>query len=139
MKRPPSGKGDETPSRPITFRAARELGPFALAELWCDRTAWPMGERSQYDELAELAVMSGLAKWLHMWQPIAIHGAILAGARLEAVAGALGESAETAFTRWHEWALQQRDFVISGKPGITADDYDAVVHHFAALGLKAAR
>jgi hypothetical protein len=29
--------------------------------------------------LAELATMSTLAKWLTRWQPIAIHGAMLAG------------------------------------------------------------
>jgi hypothetical protein len=129
MKRSP-GKSDEVPSRPITFRAAKELKAFALAELWCDRTAWPLNERTQYDELAELAVMSALASWLHMWQPIAIHGAILAGARPEAVAGALGESIGTAFTRWHEWALEQRDFTIGGKPGLTAEEYETVASRF---------
>ena len=80
MKRS-SGKRDETPSRPITFRAAEDLGPFELAQLWADRTAWPIDERTQYDELSELAVMSALGKWLRRWQPIAIHGAVLAGAR----------------------------------------------------------
>ena len=124
------GKRDETPPRPITFRAARELRAFALAELWCDRTAWPIDERTQYDELAELAVMSALAAWLRMWQPIAIHGAILAGARPEAVAEALGESVETAFARWHEWAVEQRDFVIGGKPGITTQEFDSVADCF---------
>ena len=34
--------------------------------------------------------MSALAEWLTRWQPIAIHSAVLAGARIEAVAGALG-------------------------------------------------
>ncbi|MGH3258218.1 MAG: hypothetical protein ACRDOU_22975 [Streptosporangiaceae bacterium] len=52
------------PQRPITFRAAKDLGTFELAQLWADRTAWPIEERSQYDELAELAVMSALATWL---------------------------------------------------------------------------
>jgi len=63
MNRSP-GKRDESPSRPITFRAAKDLGPFELAKLWVD-TAWPIDERTQYDELAELAVMSALATWLH--------------------------------------------------------------------------
>ena len=99
-----AAKRDEPPRRPITFRAAEDLGPFELAQLWCDRTAWPIDERTQYDELSELAVMSALATWLRRWQPIAIHGAILAGARPEAVAGALGESLQVAFERWHEWA-----------------------------------
>ena len=123
MKRS-SGKRDETPARPITFRAAEDLGPFELAQLWADRTAWPLDERTQYDELSELAVMSALATWLRRWQPVAIHGAILAGARPEAVAGALGDTVEVAFARWREWALNQRDFIVGGKPGITAEEYE---------------
>jgi hypothetical protein len=132
----PSGKQDETPSRPITFRAAEDLGPFDLAQLWCDRTAWPIVDRTQYDELAELAVMSALAAWLRRWQPIAIHGAILAGARPEAVAGALGNTVEETFNRWHEWAIRQRDFIFCGKPSVTAEDYDTVALRFAAIGVK---
>jgi hypothetical protein len=88
MKRS-SGKPDDPPSRPVTFRAAENLGAFELGQLWADRTAWPVDERTQYDELSELAVMSALGKWLRLWQPIAIHSAMLAGARPEAVAGAL--------------------------------------------------
>ena len=130
------GKSDETPSRPLTFRAAEDLGPFELAQLWADRTAWPLDERTQYDELSELAVMSALGKWLRLWQPIAIHSAMLAGAPPEALAGALGNSLQVAFDRWHEWAVRQRDFVIGGKPGITAEEYETVTRRFAALGVK---
>jgi hypothetical protein len=75
-------------------------------------------ERTQYDELSELAVMSALGKWLRRWQPIAIHSAMLAGARPEAVAGALGNSLQVAFDRWHEWAINQRDLIVGGKPGL---------------------
>lgn len=64
-------------------------------------------------------------------QPIAIHGAILAGARPEAVAGALGDTVEVTFCRWHHWARVQRDFIVGGKPGITAEEYDAVAGRFA--------
>jgi hypothetical protein len=64
-----------------------------------DRTAWPIAERTPYDELAELGVMSALGKRLRRWQPIAIHGAMLAGARPEAVAGALGNSLDAADRR----------------------------------------
>jgi hypothetical protein len=63
------------------FRAAEDPNPFELAELWADRGAWSVDERTPYDELAELAVMSALGTWLRCWQPIAIHGAMLAGAR----------------------------------------------------------
>jgi hypothetical protein len=64
-------------------------------------------EYTEYDELSELAVMSALAMWLSRWQPIAVHSAVLAGARPEAVAGALGDTVEVAFARWREWALRQ--------------------------------
>lgn len=129
MKRS-SGERDETPSRPITFRAAEDLGPFELAQLWCDRTAWPIDERSHFDELSELAVMSALATWLRRWQPVAIHSAILAGAGPEAVAGALGERVEDVFDRWHEWALRQRDFIVVGRPAITGQEFELVKSKF---------
>jgi hypothetical protein len=61
--------------------------------------------------LSDLAVMSALSEWLPVWQPVAIHSAMLAGARPEAIQGALGNSLQVAFDRWHEWALRQRDFV----------------------------
>jgi hypothetical protein len=128
----PSQKRPETPERPITFHAAEDLGAFGLAELWADRTAWPTTDRTAYDELAELACMSALATWLRRWQPIAIHGAMLADAKPEAVAGALGNSLDEAYRRWHEWASRQRDFIVNGKPGITEDEYKAVARRFAA-------
>lgn len=126
----PSHKRSETPERPVTFRAAEDLGAFELAQLWADRTAWPINERTAYDELAELATMSALAKWLTRWQPMAIHSAVLAGARMEAVAGALGYSLQAAFDRWHEWATKQRDFIVNGKPGISEDEYQTVARRF---------
>jgi hypothetical protein len=132
----PSHKRPESPERPITFHAAEDLGAFQLAELWADRTAWPITERTACDELAELATMSALAKWLTRWQPIAIHSAVLAGARLESIAGALGNSLQVAFDSWHAWASRQRDFIIRGKPGITEDEYKAVARRFAAVGIK---
>ena len=125
----------EPSPRPITFRAAEDLGAFELAQLWADRTAWPIDERTPYDELSELAVMSALGTWLQRWQPIAIHGAMLAGAKPEAVAGALGNSLEVAFERWREWAMRQRDFVIDGKPAMSDKEYEAVARRFIA-GIK---
>jgi len=135
MKRS-SGKRDETPSRPITFRAAEDLGAFELAQLWADRMAWPIDDRTQYDELSELAIMSALGAWLRRWQPIAIHCAMLAGARPEAIERALGESLQVAFDRWSEWALRQRDFIVGGRPGISAGEYEAVAGRFAEIGIS---
>ena len=135
MKRLPV-KRDEPPARPITFRAAEDLGPFELAQLWCDRTAWPIDERTQYDELSELAVMSALAAWLRRWQSVAMHSAMLAGAHPEAVAGALGDSLQVAFDRWQKWATSQRAFIIDGKPGVMAEEYEVVARRFAAVGVK---
>jgi hypothetical protein len=135
MKRS-SGSPDKTPALPITFRAAEELGAFELAQLWSDRTAWPIDGRTQYDELAELAIMSALDKWLRRWQPIAIHSAMLTGVRPEAIEAALGNSLQAAYNRWHEWALRQRDFAIGGKPGMTKDEYNVVARRFAALGIE---
>ena len=129
----PSHKRSETPERPITFNAAEDLGALQLAELWADRTAWPISERTAY---AELATMSALAKWLTRWQPIAIHSAVLAGARMEAIAAAIGNSLQVAFDRWHEWALHQRQFLTDGKLGITEEEYEAIAGRFAAVGIK---
>jgi hypothetical protein len=133
-----SRKRSDPPPRPITLSAAEDLGPFELAELWADRIAWPLNERTPYDELAELAVMSALANWLRRWQPIAIHSAMLAGARPEAVAGALGGSVDVAYQRWHEWAIRQRDLIIGSRPGITQEEYEAVAQRFAAAGVHLA-
>jgi hypothetical protein len=127
-----SPKRSEAPERPVTFNAAERLGAFELAALWADRMAWPVDDRTPYDELAELACMSALRWWLERWLPVAIHGAMLSGTKPEAVAGALGSSLDAAFERWHGWAARQRDFVIAGKPGITEEEYETVAHRFAA-------
>lgn len=128
---------DDRPPRPITFRAAEKLGAFELAQLWSDPSGWRIHERAVRDELAELAVMSALAEWLHRWQPMAIHGAMLAGARPEAVASALGGGIQDVYERWSEWALAQRDVVYEGgELGISPEDYDAVARRFAAVGVK---
>ncbi|HYZ54439.1 MAG TPA: hypothetical protein VE733_13195 [Streptosporangiaceae bacterium] len=53
----------------------------------------------------------------------------------EAVAAALGGSIHEAFGRWHSWGTGQRDVLICGKPGVTAEDYEAVARIFAAAGV----
>jgi hypothetical protein len=120
----------DVPERPITFNAAQDLGAFELAELWADRSAWPIGDRTVYDELAELACMAALGRWLTRWLPIAIHSAMKAGAEPAVVARACGLDVDAVFQQWNEWAVVQRDFIIGGKPGITADDYETVESAF---------
>jgi hypothetical protein len=109
---------------------------FELAQLWADRTAWPIDERTPYDGLAELACMAALATWPQRWQPIAIHRAMVAGAKPDAAAGALGNSLQVVFERWQEWASRQRNFIVNCEPGITEDEYEAVARRFAAVGIR---
>ena len=76
--------------------------------------------------------MSALASWLYRWQPIAVHGAILAGAKPEDVAEALGDSIEATFERWRKWAERQRDYIVSDRPTMTKEEFDFVTHRFIA-------
>ena len=89
---------------------------------------------SAADDLVELACMSALARWLVRWQPIQLHRAVLAGAGLKAVAAALGGSVGDAFRLWHPWAVQQRESVICGMPGVTAEEFETVACAFATAG-----
>jgi hypothetical protein len=119
--------------RPVTFAEAEVLGAFELAQQWADQVSWPV-DRSAPDELAKLACMSALARWLIRWQPILIHRAILAGATLPDVVAALGASQGEAFRYWHSWATRQRHVIIGGKPGVTAAEYEVVKNAFAIPG-----
>jgi len=65
-----------------------------------------------------------------------LHRAVLAGAGLEAVAAALGGSVDEAFRLWHSWAAQQREAVICGRPGVTAEEFETVSHAFAVAGVS---
>jgi len=123
--------------KPVTFEGAEGLGAFELASRWADRLSWPMPlNRSASDDLAELACMSALARWLERWQPIQLHRAVLAGAALEAVAAALGGSIDDAFRLWHLWAVQQRESVICGRPGVTAEEFETVALAFTTAGVS---
>jgi hypothetical protein len=130
---------DDRPPRPITLRAAEKLDAFELARLWSDPNAWFLDERTAHDELAELAVMTALGNWLHDWQPIAIHGAMRAGARPEAVVAALGGDLDGAYERWRDWATRQRDLLYEGgKLGISPEEYDSVEQRFVGAGVAIA-
>ena len=126
-------KGD----RPVTFEGAEDLGAFELASRWADRLSWPMPlNRSASDDLAELACMSALTRWLVRWQPIQLHRAVLAGAGLGATAAALGGSIDEAFRLWQPWAVKQRESLICGKPGVTAEEFETMARAFAIAGLS---
>jgi hypothetical protein len=79
--------------------------------------------------------MSALANWLERWQPVHIHRALLADARLEDVAGAFGSSLSAMFYRWHDWAASQRIPGIAVKAGMTDGEYRKVMDVFTAAGL----
>lgn len=53
--------------------------------------------------------MSAFATSMFRWQPIVISGAL-----------------QMVSERWHGWALRQRAIIISGKPGIAVEEYEAV-------------
>ena len=128
-----NGRSAAEETKPVTFDEADDLGGYSLAARWSDRTSWPMpGDEDASDELAELACMSALARWLSRWQPIPIHRAVLAGGAPEAVAAAFGGSVAEAFVCWHQWANERRDY---GRPGVTDEEYDAVTRVFGAAGL----
>jgi hypothetical protein len=91
--------------------------------------AWPLNGTAS-DDLAELACMSALARWLARWQPIHMHRAILAGAEPAAVAAALGGTVADAFGCWREWATGQQNTITCGKPGVTPEEYEAVACTF---------
>jgi len=61
---------------------------------------------------------------------------MLACAYPEAIMGALGNSLQAAYERWHKWAARQRGFITRGRPGITAEEFDAVAHRFAAHSVR---
>lgn len=100
------GQSPAFSDRPVTRSAGEELGAFRLAEHRADRLSWPWpGDRT--------AVTS--------WRtcPRLPHGCdagsrstftvrLLAGARPEDVAAALGNGLGEAFRVWHEWVSAQR-------------------------------
>jgi hypothetical protein len=56
--------------------------------------------------------MAASAERPKRWQHIAIHSAVLAGARMEAIEGALGSGLREASDRRHEWASRQRGLIL---------------------------
>ena len=83
--------------------------------------------------------MSALAKWLTRWQPIAIHSAVLAGARMEAIAGGTREQSSGRLRALARVGIPAARLIVNGNPGITKDEYDAVAQQFAAAGIPTPR
>jgi hypothetical protein len=116
----------------LASRAARRIGDYLTAHPGTDPVRI-RGELAGHDTPRRPAGRSG-----HIRADPRLASAMLAGAKLEAVAGALGNSLDEAYRRWHEWAARQRDFIIAGEPGITEEEYDVVAQRFAGLGIKLA-
>ncbi|WP_163511396.1 hypothetical protein [Fodinicola acaciae] len=124
---------------PLNLDAVDGMSPFKLAQLWGDRTAWELaGYRSVAEELEELAVMSTLVSWLVRWSPITMHRALLAGATVEQVAAAAGDTVAAVAERWQRWAAGQRHLnQTNQKFGMPPAEYDKVAELLAAaLGLS---
>jgi hypothetical protein len=51
-------------------------------------------------------------------------------------AGPYGDSIDVAYQRWQEWAAQQRDFIVSGRPDISQEEYETVALRFWAAGVE---
>jgi hypothetical protein len=45
-------------------------------------------------------------------------------------------SLQVVYERWPEWAVRQRDFITNGRPGVTAEEFDAVAGQFAVLSIR---
>lgn len=122
--------------KPATFDEAYELGAYPLAVMWSDTTRWSAGPMPLEEELAELAVMSALVRWLDGWRPVNVHRAILGGATVEQVVAAHGGTLQEVADAWTRWADGQRDLRERlGRFGITGDEYGRVAAVFAtALG-----
>lgn len=61
------------------------------------------------------------------------HSAMKAGAEPAAAACACGLDVDAAFQRWNEWVIVQRDYIVGGKPGIRADEYQVVASRLGSL------
>ncbi len=44
---------------------------------------------------------------------------------------AFGGSIDDTFRLWHPWAVKQRESVICGEPGVTAEEFETVARAFA--------
>lgn len=124
-----------TEQKPMAFSDAVEIGAYQLAALWADRIQWPINEPPHRDdELAEVAVMSGLIHRLTSWRPIHIHRAILAGAGVDQVAAAFGGTVSGVADAWASWAEGQRNLRRrEGRWGVSDDEYERVAAVFAAV------
>jgi hypothetical protein len=119
-----------TETRILTWRQADLLSPYDAIERW--RTLAPAALHLDEPEhhLEELALMTVAAQWLTRWQPISIHGAILAGAPPAKACEAAGASLPEVFDRWQRWAEVQRHLMIGDRPSVSEEAYVRVLSRF---------
>jgi hypothetical protein len=113
-------------------RYSEELGAFELAELWADRMAWPVTDRTAYDELATHVPVGEVAGLL-----AADHDS-RRDARGRAARGGWGarQWRRGGLPTLARVALRQRNLIIGGKLGVTEEAYESVAQRFAAAGIE---
>ena len=122
-------------SKPTTFEQAEELAAYSLAVLWAEQNV--LADTRPFDRdrrigRARVHVSPGSLARSVAGDPDSSSDS--AGAEPEAAAAAFGGSVAQAFECWHDWAAEQRNSVICGRPGVTAEDYATVATAFVAAG-----
>src|SRR2546430_6194092 len=103
-----AGEVQPVPGRPpLTFAEAEQRNPFALlGELRDHAMALRVDEKPAEFHLTELALAAAVVAWWTRWQPIAMHRALVAGARLGGVARAAGVAEGAGDWGWNQWTAR---------------------------------
>lgn len=109
---------------PQTFAEAERRNPYALLrDLHEHALNLNAGRRPDAAyHLTELALSAAVVSWWSRWQPISMHRAFLGGASLSEVAAAVGTAEDEVYERWLDWAKEQSDSMITGRPGVDAKE-----------------
>ncbi|MDR7301049.1 hypothetical protein [Haloactinomyces albus] len=112
-----------------TYEQAAGINPYDLAEWYSDignRPASP--HRSIPEHLEELARAAALAEHLADIHGHRLHAALITGATVADIAGALGITAQRITAEWLNWVAGQRDLHdgTDGRFGISSGDYTQV-------------
>ncbi|WP_117208697.1 hypothetical protein [Allorhizocola rhizosphaerae] len=114
------------PEPPLTFAEAVKRSPYSLLTELHEQALHNYRETAPEPFLAELALSSAVIRWWTSWQPIAMERAFEAGAGLDEVAAAMGSTKEQVLERWSDWAGEQSQLIIGGRPAVDPDVLDTI-------------